>query len=52
MSKMKENVLDRILPPSEQEPFTDEDIEGQIAGYGELIPYKVETDLMLNISII
>ena len=48
----KENVIDGILPPTENDPFTDEGIEGQIAGYGELIPYRVQQHKYPNSEII
>ena len=34
-------VSDRKLPETETEPFTDEGVKGLIAGYGNIVPYKV-----------
>jgi hypothetical protein len=33
-----------IIPPSESDRFIDYGVKGKIAGYGQLVPYKVSTE--------
>lgn len=37
------NILG-IIPPSESDRFIDYGVKGKIAGYGQLVPYKVSTE--------
>jgi hypothetical protein len=37
------NILG-IIPPSESDTFIDYGVKGKIAGYGQLVPYKVSTE--------
>jgi hypothetical protein len=37
------NILG-IIPPSESDSFIDYGVKGKIAGYGQLVPYKVSAE--------
>jgi hypothetical protein len=37
------NILG-IIPPSESDRFIDYGVKGKIAGYGQLVPYKVSAE--------